>query len=409
MRALVVNGPGVIRQSNRVAILRYLRAGGAVSRPQIAEAVGLSRPTVANLVDELVAEGLVREVGLGQSTRSGGKRPGLVKLNPDAAAVAAVAIGVEQVEAGIIKLDGHVARRRQAPMPAAVGPEAGLDLVRRMLSDLLTEYGREPHAPVLGVGASAPGVVHPATGVVAFSPALPGWRDVPLGPELARATGLPVTLDSECRAQTLGEVWFGQGQEVGDLVGLVTGAGIGAGVVMDGLIYRGPDDSAGEIGHTTLDPLGARCHCGNMGCWEVYSSTAGLLRMVRDALWRGEFSTLGDRVGNDLGRLTLPMVLDAVRCGDTLARRYAVDEMGYRLGVGIANLVNTFNPEMVVLFGPITALGEELLERIRTTVRTRALPQAGARARIVCSLLGADGPLVGAATLVISRLFSVAH
>lgn len=399
--------PPHLRRANRTSILRYVRANGAVTRPQIADAIGLSRPTVAKLVDELVAEGLIRGVGLGHSTSSGGKRPGLVELNADAAAVLAVAVGVETVEVGVTDLSGKILLRRQVPTGAAAGPAAVVERTCALAREVLGEHTRSGGVPVLGAGVGAPGIVHPATGVVAFSPNLPGWREVPLGQSLSRATGLHVTVDNECRTQTLGEVWFGNGENVANLVGLETGVGIGAGVVLDGQIYRGPDDAAGEIGHTTVDPLGAQCHCGNMGCWEVYASTTALLQWIRDALWRGEYSVLRERVGNNLEALTVPMVLSAVAAGDSLARRYAVDEMGYRLGLGVANLVNIFNPELVVLFGEITSLGEDLFEKIRMTVRTRAMPQAARRVQVRASALGRDADLVGAATLVISQLFAV--
>jgi glucokinase-like ROK family protein len=399
--------PTHLRLANRAAILQYVRANGPLSRPQIADAIGLSRPTVAKLVDELVTEGLIHEIGLGQSTSSGGKRPGLVELNAGAAAVAAVALGEERIEVGMTDLAGHVLTRRVMPTLAEAGPA---DVIRRIvaaLKETLSDFGRTSSVPVAGVGVGAPGVVHTATGVVGFSPNLPGWREIPLGEELARATGLSVTVETQYRAQTLGEVWFGHGQGVQNLIGLGTGVGIGAGVVLDGSVYRGPDDSAGEIGHTTIDPLGAQCHCGNLGCWEIYASTTALLRLVRDALWRGESSVLSGQLSGRLEDLTLEMVMDAAQSGDALARRYAIEEMGYRIGMGTANLVNVFNPELVVLFGAITALGEELLERIRTSVSSRALPEPGQRVRIVSSALGADAPLVGAATLVISRIFSL--
>lgn len=398
--------PPHLRLANRAAILHYVRSNSPLSRPQIADAIGLSRPTVAKLIDELVVEGLIREVGLGQSTSSGGKRPGLVELNAGAAAVAAVSLGEERTEVGVTDLAGRVLMRRVFPTLAEEGPEGVIKRIVAAVTQTLTEFGQSSSTPLAGVGAGAPGVVHTANGIVGFSPNLPGWRDVPFGQELARATGLSVTVESQYRAQTLGEVWFGHGQGVQHLVGLGTGVGIGAGVVLDGRVYRGPDDSAGEIGHTTIDPHGTQCHCGNMGCWEVYASTTALLRLVRDALWRGEHSVLSAQVGGRLEALTLDMVLAAAAGGDTLARRYAVDEMGYRLGMGAANLVNVFNPEVVVLFGDITILGEDLLEQIRSSVRSRALPEPGRRVRIMTSALGADAPLVGAATLVISQLFA---
>lgn len=406
MPSLTPLQPPHLRLANRAAILQYVRTNSPLSRPQIADAIGLSRPTVAKLVDELVAEGLIREVGLGQSTSNGGKRPVLVELNAGAAAVAAVSVGEERTEVGVTDLTGQVLLRHIAPTRAGLGPEEVTKRVAATLNETLVRFRRTSPARIVGVGVGVPGVVHSATGVVGFSPNLPGWRDLPLGSELARATGLPVSVESQYRAQTLGEIWFGHGQGVQNMVGLGAGVGIGAGVVLDGRVCRGPDDSAGEIGHTTIDPTGTQCHCGNMGCWEVYASTTALLRLVRDALWRGEPSMLSASLSGGLESLTLDMVLVAVAQGDALARRYALDEMGYRLGIGTANLVNVFNPELIVLFGDIAILGEDLLERIRACVRSRALPEPGRRVRVVTSALGADAPLVGAATLVIQQVFA---
>lgn len=405
MRPALPLQPPHLRRANRTSILLFVREQGPVTRPQVADATGLSRPTVTKLVEELLAEGLLRESGLGHSTSSGGKRPGLVELNTEAVAVAAVAIGIESVEAGIVDLGGHILLRRTIPM-AAGNPTEMIERIGELADGLVREFSTQASRPVIGLGVGAPGVVHPATGVTGYSPNLPGWREVPLGGMLAQATGLPVALENRCRAQTLGEVWFGHGRHTANLVGLEAGVHIEGAVILDGKLYRGLDDSALEMGHTTVDPAGAQCSCGNMGCWEVYASRQALLGLIRDALWRGEPSILRGPVGNDLEALGLPAVIAALRAGDPLAHRYAVAEMGYRLGIGLANVINIFNPELVVLFGAMTDTGEDLLVRIRSTVTARALQGPGRRVRILASALGSDAPLVGAATLVISPQFS---
>lgn len=407
MKSLHPLQPPHLRQANRIAILNHVRKHGPVSRPDIAKETGLSRPTVMKQVDDLLAEGLLREAGYAQPGGVSGRRPALVELNRSAAVALGVLLGVDAIDAAVVDLGARVLARQRVPTRPAEGPGA---VISRMaeVSTALLEGLRGPGAPqVLGVGIGAPGLIRSAAGTVAFSPNLPGWREVELGRQVADRLGLPVLVDNEARVQALAEMWFGLGSGVENLIALETGIGIGAGIVIDGHLYRGVSSSAGEVGHTTIDPLGPPCACGNKGCWEAMASTGALCSLIKDALWRGEVSILNDWLGGNLEQLTLEHVVRAVQAGDALAYRYAVTEMGRRLGLGIANLVNIFNPERVVIHGEITDLGEPLLAEIRQTVAARALDLPGRRVDIRLSELGRDAGVIGAATLLINQVFTL--
>jgi glucokinase len=312
--------------------------------------------------------------------------------------VLGVDLGGTKFTAGAVTTDGS---REFAFQTQLTHAEQGADavvgriglLVEKVITEAMTETGAS-RADFIGVGIGAPGPLRRKDGVVVVAPNL-GWHDYPLGARLAAATNLPVTLDNDANCATLGEWWTGAARGANNVVGLTIGTGIGGGLIMDGRLYHGSSDVAGEIGHTTIETAGRHCKCGNYGCLEAYASGPAIAERAREALDGDAVSVLRAVNGGDLAALTAQDVYGAAKQGDEVAKEVVRDTARY-LGTGVANLLNLFNPDVVVLAGGVTEAGELLLTPLRAEARRRAFRPAVEAARIVPGELGGRAGVVGA-------------
>ena len=286
---------------------------------------------------------------------------------------------------------------RSEPTHAERGSEAVVDrivsMIAQVISDVIASHDAQTH-DFLGVGIGAPGPLDRERGVVVVAPNL-GWRDFPLRDAISDRIRLPATLDNDANCATLGEWWRGAAQGGRNVVGITIGTGIGGGIVIGGQLYHGSSDVAGEIGHTTIDSTGRYCRCGNYGCLEAYASGPAIALRAREALERDEVSALHKMVKGDLDLLTAATVYEAAHRGDALALEVVRDTARF-LGTGIANLLNTVNPDVVVITGGVTRAGDRLFEPLRAEVKRRAFRPAVAACRIVPGALEGTAGVVGA-------------
>jgi glucokinase len=312
--------------------------------------------------------------------------------------VVGVDLGGTNIVVGVMPADGsrEIAMRSQ-PTRADLGPEVVVDRICQMVEDAITVTRAETGATrddFVGVGVGAPGPLDRSRGVVIVAPNL-GWRDLPLRDLVMERVGLHATLDNDANCATLGEWWTGAARGAHNVVGITIGTGIGGGLIFDGRLYHGASDMAGEIGHTTIDSNGRRCKCGNYGCLEAYASGPAIAERAREALAAGEPSMLPDLVQGRAERITAQTVYDASERGDALAREVVRDTARF-LGAGIANLLNTFNPDCVVIAGGVTQAGDALFEPLHAEVRRRAFRPAVDACRIVPGILPGSAGVVGA-------------
>ncbi|HEU4629857.1 MAG TPA: ROK family protein [Gemmatimonadaceae bacterium] len=312
--------------------------------------------------------------------------------------VVGVDLGGTNIVTGVMPTDGsRMVAVRSVPTQVALGADGVIDRIVTQAEESMavamaaTGASREQF---VGVGIGAPGPLDRQAGVVLIAPNL-GWRDVPLRSRVAEALGIPAALDNDANCATLGEWWVGAARGARHVLGLTIGTGIGGGLVVDGGLYHGASDVAGEVGHATIDANGRRCACGNYGCLEAYASGPAIAERTREALSAGEASVLRELVDGDLSRLTAQTVYDAAQAGDTLAR-LIVRETASFLGAGVANLVNVFNPEVVVITGGVTHAGAALFEPLRAEVKRRAFRPAVEACRIVPGALPGTAGVVGA-------------
>jgi glucokinase-like ROK family protein len=389
----------LIRQINLSAILFHLRESAPISRAALAEITGLNKTTVSSLVGELIENQFVREVGL--ESGGVGRRPMLMRLNPAAGCVVSGEIGVDFISVIAADFAAEIIWRHQTRIDPAMGQDAIVEQTTALLWRAAQEGQSSCHR-LLGVAVGVPGLVDQSTGALLFAPNL-GWKDVPARTILQQTFDAPVFVDNEANLAALGEHFFGAAQGYGEVLYISAGVGLGGGVVHDGQLYRGVTGVAGELGHITMEPDGELCNCGNRGCWETLVSQRALFRRVKRAVDAGHASQLSKAVDGDFSRLTVPLVAEAARAGDSVAQE-AFDALGHSLGIGIASLVNTLNPELVV-FGGILSLGWEfLLPPVTEEIQRRALHWNREAMQVVLARHGFDACVIGGLALVLQDI-----
>ena len=319
--------------------------------------------------------------------------------------VVGVDLGGTNIVVGAMPADGsrEIAVRSQ-PTHSQLGSDAVTGRIIQMVEDVITVTCAETGATrddFLGVGVGAPGPLDRERGLVIIAPNL-GWSNYPLRDRIQSAVRLPTTLDNDANCATLGEWWTGAARGGRNVVGITIGTGIGGGLILNGKLYHGASDVAGEIGHSTIDSTGRRCKCGNYGCLEAYTSGPAIAERAREALSNEEESILADMVEGDLERITAQTVYDAAQRGDAIAREVVRDTARF-LGAGIANLLNIFNPDVVVIAGGVTQAGEALFEPLRAEVRRRAFKPAVTACRIVAGTLPGTAGMVGAVATFLAQ------
>jgi len=307
--------------------------------------------------------------------------------------VSQVVIGVDlggtNIKSALVNESGEVLHRLVRPTLAVEGPTRVLDQIAGCVQAL---HDHAQSDEVVAVGVGAPGPMNWQTGVVYSPPNLPGWKNVPLANEIADRTGLTAYVENDANAACWGEFWTGAGRDAKSLCCLTLGTGVGGGIVLDGALLRGPDGTAGELGHLCVQRNGRACGCGARGCLEAYASVTGLVRTAKEGLDNGEESSLRSSTED----LTGAAVSEAASNGDTFAKS-VISETGEWVGVGVASLINLLNPDMIVICGGMIEAGDLLFDAIRHTAQRQAFEVPATRAQIVPAALGQDAGVIGAA------------
>ncbi|MDB4949498.1 MAG: hypothetical protein JWM27_2147 [Gemmatimonadetes bacterium] len=315
--------------------------------------------------------------------------------------IVGVDLGGTNVVVGLVPVEGgEVLGLRTRPTDSARGAKFVVDRMVAMVEEAIAEVTAEhgaTRAAVAGVGIGSPGPLDRRTGTVINTPNL-GWRNFPLRDLIANAVHLPATLDNDANCATYGEWWLGAGRNVETLVGFTLGTGIGGGIVLNGEIFHGCSDVAGEMGHMTIEANGRRCKCGNYGCLEQYASGPAIATRAVEGIETGVETLLTEMVGGKLEDITAAIVYEAALQDDAFAQEI-VHETAKFLGAGVANIINILNPEMVVIAGGVTKAGDRLFVPLRAEVRRRAFRSAQECCQIVPAELHGTAGVVGAAAV----------
>ena len=310
-------------------------------------------------------------------------------------------LGGSKILAAVVNPRGEVLSRDYRPTPAEQDPEAVIQEVIKAARGALKQAGITV-AEIKAIGIGAPGVCNPGTGIISSSPNLPRFKDVPIRDIIAGELGVRAFLINDANAAALGELYFGAGRGVRNLVYVTISTGIGGGIIIDGRLYSGTSGAAGEVGHMTIDVNGPRCSCGNIGCWETLASGTALAREARRRIEEGERTSILDHARGDIGQVTAKTIHAAAREGDALAREL-IAQTGYYVGVGFVNLVNIFNPELIIMGGGLSTMGEMLLGPAIEVVKERSFKAAHEVVRFALPGLGPDSGVLGAAALALQE------
>lgn len=313
--------------------------------------------------------------------------------------VIGIDIGGTNIVVGTVAEDGSdVLGLVSQPTISEQGADAVLERIAKLArASMAAARGKE----IAGVGIGSPGPLNTTTGVVLLTPNL-GWTNFPLRDRLAHTLDLPATLDNDANCAIFGEWWRGAARGVRHVVGLTIGTGIGGGIVLDGEVYRGASDIAGEIGHMTIELNGRRCKCGNDGCLEAYASGPAIAARAVEGIESGATTSLPQYVNGDLRKITAQLVYEAANDGDDYAYEVVKDTARF-LGAGVANIINIFNPEVVVICGGVTLAGDRLFGPLRGEAKRRAFKPAVDVCRIVPGALTGTAGVYGAAAVFMRR------
>ena len=327
--------------------------------------------------------------------------PGRQKVKRHKLPVLAIDLGGTKIRTVIISDEGQILAREYHRTVANEGAQM---VIERMLSAInrLLRIQDLDSSQLLSISVASAGVIDMKKGMVTISPNLPGWRDIPLRDIINEKYGINTLLLNDASAAALGEHRFGAGRGIKNLIYLTVSTGIGGGIIINNTLYCGPSGSAGEIGHMTIDVNGSRCKCGNIGCLEALASGTAVAHEAKKRLSYGERSSLTELVEGKIEDITADKVSLAAQGSDTLATEIIAQAATY-LGIGMVNLVNIFNPEMIIIGGGMAQMGELLFAPARQVVLERAFQLPAQAVRIVPAQLGDDAGVLGAAAFAFQQ------
>ncbi|MBA2286615.1 MAG: ROK family protein [Ktedonobacteraceae bacterium] len=381
-----------LRRINRQTVFHYLYVQGPMSRMEISQFSGLSAGTIANVVAELLAEELVQEAGFEAS--EGGRPRTILTLNMEYGYFIGSEIGETEVVIELFDIKLQKLKSMIYPLiPEENNPQTVVQRFVSGVEDVLAQ-AQIPHEKVLGMGVGVPGVVEQAEEETVAAPAW-DWQPTPLKAMLGQHFQIPLYVDNGSKVMALAEMHMQPDMLNKTIIALNVGTGVGAGVIYEGKLYRGGNNSAGEWGHTTIVLDGELCRCGHRGCLEAYTGAPAIIRHLRESAPASPILASDDEVQ------MMTDLMTAAQHGDPTAKQVLLDTVHY-LGAGLANLINLFNPQQIILGGWVgLGLGEQFLPELLRETRRHALKQPFEATRIQVSQLGRDAASLGAARLAL--------
>lgn len=390
------------KQSKEIAILNEIRECGPISRTKIAKIFKLSAATITKYVNGLIQAGVVKEDGWEPS--KGGRMPVLLRIAPEAMYAIGVDLGGANLRVAVVNLENNIV----ANITKKTNANEGRDKVFRKVIDAIyeaIELSKIGKDKIKGIGVGISGLINHEKGVCLYCPNIEGWENVPVKRLVEEEFAIDTSLEDSSRAMALAEHWSGVARGIDNFIFVNVGVGIGGAIFVHGKLYRGIGGIAGEFGHMTIDEAGPRCNCGNYGCLETLASGPAISRRTRQAIKEGVVSLIEKLAEGKLENITPEIVVEAARRGDKLAFNI-MEKTGEYLGIGIANMINIFNPELIVVSAGVLQAGDILLESLKRTVKARALQLSSSMVDIKVSRLRDNAGALGAAIMVLKNIFS---
>lgn len=381
-----------MKSLNRSIVLNKIRMDGPISRADIARDTKLTPPTVSKIVSDLLHSELIMESEIGASL--GGRKPTLLTINTDRFHVIGLDIGPTSVRGILTNLTGKLIEKSHSPIIESITNEKLIILIKKLVTKLVSAHEEKE---IIGIGIGMHGAVDVERGIALFAPML-HLKDVYLKSELEKIFDVPVKIDNDVRAMAFGEYWYGYGEHNENMVTVNLGHGVGAGIILNGKLFHGEHDLAGEIGHMTVDLSGKLCSCGNIGCWQTLVSGPSIAEEAKHALQQGRDSILKDKI------IEGKTVYEAAVSGDTLAIDILA-KTGEYIGIGLTNVIHMFNPEKIIIGGGVSGASEFILQHIKEAITQRGLTERAKTTEISCSTRGPFSTATGAASLILADVF----
>lgn len=385
-----------LKSSNRSLILRILNSMGALSRAELSRITGLTKTAITNIIDELIQSGILYETGTLNS--QSGRKPILLNLSESAFYALGVYISRDHVCANLSNLKGSILYSHQMDLEFAEDERSFLETIHNTLQQVL-DKAKIDTSQILGLGISSIGPLDISNGVILDPPNFRGRRVIPIVRDLEQHFGFKTFLENDMNACAIAEKLFGHGRNVANFVFVGVTNGIGAGIILNNNIFRGSAGFAGEIGHTTIDLQGNRCPCGNTGCLELYASIPAIVQQVQASLELGMESSLSGR--DNIGWFD---IVEQAAAGDPTCRK-AIERLAYYLSMGLVNVVNTFDPEVVYLGYDIAQAGDLIIEPLNEMVNSHTLFRSSKQVQIQLSAFGVNAPHMGAPSIILDKFF----
>lgn len=385
------------------AILGIIAKKSPISRTDVARLLRLTKATVSKNTNRLIQRGLVKEEGCQSS--SGGRRPISLRISSGLGYLIGADLGGENLRIGVLHPGGKIIKKLSEKTRLSPDGHLTLAQLKEGISKCIDQLPL-PRTELRGIGIGVSAFVDHKRGVCRAAPNITGWENVFLKDFVEEEFQTPTFVDDSARVMALAESWRGVAQDVENFIFVSVGVGIGSGVFIDGRLYRGSRGTASELGHTAVEENGPTCNCGSRGCLETVASGRAIEREAKQALQEGSMSLIRKLTGGDLSKVSAHTVIQAARKGDKLASNI-VEKAGVYLGISIANTINLFNPELVVIGAGISRAGNLILEPVKRTVRARALRLAAASTEIKISSLDDDAGVLGAGILALQGTLSM--
>ncbi|MBN2796752.1 MAG: ROK family protein [Clostridia bacterium] len=374
--------PGLLKKINKGLILKLLLKEKEISRSQLAKATGLALPSIMRLVDELISEQLVSEIGKGES--SGGRKPAMLTLNGDAMYFIGVEIAIDTTVV-LTNMLGDVMGMKKSKQMAFDSPEKMLHTIVFYIEELILEH--HIHQDKLGgIGVGTPGMGFKHLREVHHS-VLKGWESIDVKKWLSEYLPYPIVVDNIARTRTLSELWFGYGNVYDDFIYVFVDQGVGCGLVKDGKIQVGHDTVSGEFGHSIVTVEGRPCYCGREGCLEMYVSAGAILNRIEEK-YHEKYQSL-----------------DAVSSSKMFPEVY--DEVKTYLGIGLSNLINIINPEALILGGEVIKSHMASLEDLKEIVETYTFNQKAIHTQLHLAKTLDQEAALGSVALIFNHIFEM--
>ncbi|MFP7700328.1 xylose repressor [Bacillus velezensis] len=375
-----------VKKVNQKLLLNEILKNAPISRAKLSEMTGLNKSTVSSQVNTLMKENLVFEIGQGQS--SGGRRPVMLVFNKKAGYSVGIDVGVDYVNGILTDLEGTIVLDQHHHLECS-SPEITKDILIEMILHFIANMPQSPYG-LIGIGICVPGLIDKNQKIV-FAPNS-NWRDIDLKSFIQKKFNVPVFIENEANAGAYGEKVFGAAKNHDNMIYASIGTGIGIGVIINNDLYRGVSGFSGEMGHMTIDFNGPKCSCGNRGCWELYASEKALLTSLQ----------------TKEKKVSTQDIIDLAHLND-IETLHALQNFGFYLGIGLTNILNTFNPQAIILRNSIIESHPMVLHSIKSEVSSRVYSHLDNSYELLPSILGKNAPALGMSSIVIDHFLDMVH